>query len=176
MNYPTLPYSIRLQTQTDTVWMIWDDTAWDTPSPVTYSSDSDQVAEAVKDFFTTHSIGFQGYPIEDINRPAPMDIHAVLTANKSDLIQDFAVIGFIPEAPTAPDQDIEPEEDFEEDADEPPVKPVLESIPQNMKIRLPFILEDTGETVFIETDAQEALDESNSEVALYESILKRMES
>lgn len=123
--------------------MIWDDTAWDTPSPVTFSSDSDQAAEAVKDFFTTHSIGFQGYPIEDINRPAPMDIHAVLTTNKNDFIQEFAVIGFIPEAPTAPDQDIEPDEDFEED-DEITVNPILES--------------------------------ALSEVALYESILKRMGS
>lgn len=128
--------------------MTWDDTAWDTPSPVTFSSDSDQAAEAIKDFFTTHSIGFQGYPIEDINRPAPMDVHAALTANKSDLIQDFAVIGFIPEAPTAPDQDIESEEDFEEDAEEPLVKHVLEPI------RIA----------------------ASSEVALYESILKRMES
>lgn len=170
--YPALPYSIRLQTKTAIVWMIWQDTPWDTPAPVTYSSDFEPAVATIKEYLTV-ATGFQGYPIEDIDRPAPMDIHAALVSPRRDpFITGFDLIGAIPDPPSAPDEDIEPAADDEEVHDEP----VLESIPPGAKVKLPFILEDTGETVHVETDAREALNESATETALFESIIKRMES
>ena len=158
--------------------MIWQDTAWDTPAPVTYNTDYEPAASVVKEYLTT-ATGFQGYPIEDVDRPAPMDIHAALVGAPDRLILGFDLIGLIPDPPSSPDEDIEPddEEDEEDTSDYPTAEPVvLESIPPGAKVMLPFILEDTGETVLIETDAQEALGEAEAEVALFESIVKRMES
>lgn len=180
--YPSLPYSIRVQTRTAIVWMIWQDTAWDTPAPVTYNTDYEPAIADVKDYFTT-ATGFQGYPIEDVDRPAPMDIHAALVGAPDRLILGFDLIGLIPDPPSSPDEDIEQDEEDESDhivdvnemvsASE---ESVLESIPPGAKVKLPFILEDTGETVLIETDAQEAIAETEEESALFESIIKRMES
>lgn len=165
--------------------MIWQDTAWDTPAPVTYNTDYEPAASVVKEYLTT-ATGFQGYPIEDVDRPAPMDIHAALVGAPDRLILGFDLIGLIPDPPSSPDEDIEPDEDEEEvefdhivDSNKMVVeseKPILESVPPGTKVKLPFILEDTGETVLIETDAQEVLGEAEAEVALFESIVKRMES
>lgn len=168
---------IRVQTRTAIVWMIWQDTAWDTPAPVTYNTDYEPAVSVVKEYLTT-ATGFQGYPIEDIDRPAPMDIHAALVGAADRLVLGFDLIGLIPDPPSSPDEDIEPddEEDEEVTNEDPPVEPILESVPPGAKVKLPFILEDTGETVLIETDAQEAITETEEESALFESIIKRMES
>lgn len=177
MSYPKLPYSIRIKTLVAIIWMIWEDTAWDTPSPVTYESDFEPAIDELKDFFKQNPVGFQGYLIDDVDLASPIDIADILGKHKGGVVRDFEVIGWIPEEPVSPpDEDVVDDDDFDENGDEPPVAPILEFIPQNTKIRLPFILEDTGETVFIETDAQEALDESKREVAILESILSRMES
>jgi len=174
---------IRVQTRTAIVWMIWQDTAWDTPSPVTYNTDYEPAVADIKDYFTT-ATGFQGYPIEDIDRPSPMDIHAALVGAPDRLILGFDLIGLIPDPPSSPDEDIEPDEDEDEfdhivDSNKmvsESVEPVLESVPPGARVKLPFILEDTGETVLIETDAQDAIEQAASETALYESVIKRMES
>ena len=55
--YPSLPYSIRVQTRTAIVWMIWQDTAWDTPAPVTYNTDYEPSISVVKEYLTTASDG-----------------------------------------------------------------------------------------------------------------------
>lgn len=176
---------IRVQTRTAIVWMIWQDTAWDTPAPVTYNTDYEPAIATLKEYLTV-ATGFQGYPIEDVDRPAPMDIHAALVGAADRLILGFDLIGLIPDPPSSPDEDIEPDEDEEDDESDhivdvnemvsEPVEPVLESVPQGARVKLPFILEDTGETVLIETDAQEAIAETAEEAALFESIVKRMES
>lgn len=168
---------IRVQTRTAIVWMIWQDTAWDTPAPVTYNTDYEPAVATLKEYLTV-ATGFQGYPIENIDRPAPMDIHAALVGAADRLILGFDLIGLIPDPPSSPDEDIEPddEEDEEVTNEDPPVEPILESVPPGAKVKLPFILEDTGETVLIETDAQEAITETEQEAALFESIIKRMES
>ena len=114
--------------------MIWENTAWDTPAAVSYECDFQPAIDLVREFFETHAIGFQGYPIENIDRPSPMDIYDVLCKHKGGgVVQDFRLMGLIPdEPPSSPEKDIEPDD----------------------------------------TDYE---DEASDEIALYESILSRME-
>lgn len=196
-SYLPIPYAFLIETTLDALWLTWETTPWDTPSLATYKAGHQETVDEIKELFRNNSVGFQGYPIEDIFRPSPLDIYCVLCRLKAaGRIRDFMVAGPIPDAPSAPNEDIEPDDDDDggsggddngtgsssESQDPVPsiTEPksvndqVAESIPVGTKIRLPFILEDTGETVYVETDAQAALDEVEAEAALYESILKRM--
>lgn len=172
-NYPIVPYAIRLQTQLAVIWMIWEYTAWDTPAQVSYECDLPPAVDLAREFFKTHNIGFQGYPVENIDRPSPMDMYDILCKHTGGFIQDFDVMGLIPDdPPSSPEKDIEPDDEEYDDEETKDVKPVLES----SKIRVPYLLEETGEVVYIETDAHELEKEIEQESSLYESILNRMES